>query len=72
MSVTLHLASEQPLFKRLGCLGGQFQVVKPFSLAVHNQFYAGATQALGLDRLEAAERAKQLHYMPLEKFLQTR
>lgn len=70
MSAALHLASEQPLFKRLGCLGGQFQVVKPLPLSVHDHFYASAIQALGLDKLEAAERIQQLYSMPLEQLLQ--
>lgn len=58
------------MFKRLACLGGQFQLVKPLPLSVHDQFYASAILALGLDRLEAAERVKQLYAMPHEKLSQ--
>ncbi|KAJ5667420.1 hypothetical protein N7507_003284 [Penicillium longicatenatum] len=49
VSASLHLASEEPLFKRVACLSGQFLAVKPLPDPAHEHFYAESLQILGLD-----------------------
>ncbi|KAJ5809224.1 uncharacterized protein N7503_001442 [Penicillium pulvis] len=60
VSASLHLASEEPLFKRVACLSGQFLAVKPLPDPVHEHFYAESVRILGLDNLSPSERVSRI------------
>lgn len=60
VSASLHLASEEPLFKRVACLSGQFLAVKPLPDPVHEHFYAESVRILGLDNLSPTERVSHI------------
>lgn len=60
VSASLHLASEEPLFKRAACLSGQFLAVKPLPDPIHEHFYAESVRILGLDNLSPSERVSRI------------
>ncbi|KAJ5660918.1 uncharacterized protein N7484_000290 [Penicillium longicatenatum] len=60
VSASLHLASEEPLFKRVACLSGQFLAVKPLPDPAHEHFYAESLRILGLDDLSPSERVSRI------------
>ena len=63
----LHLASDEPLFKRIACLGGQSIVIQPLPEVVHEQFYASIIQELRLNTLTIDKRIKALQALDPER-----
>lgn len=63
----LHLANDEPLFRRIACLGGQNIVMQPLDPAVHEQFYACAVHELGLDGLSPEKRIKAFQEIEPER-----
>ena len=61
------MASDEPLFKHIACLGGQSIVIQPLPEAVHEQFFVSITQELGLDTLTIDERTKALQALDPER-----
>ncbi|KAL4878107.1 Alpha/Beta hydrolase protein [Aspergillus karnatakaensis] len=59
-SATYHLSSNDPLFKRIVCLSGQFLAVRPLPSAVHEHFYTRALEILGLDKVPSQERVTRI------------
>lgn len=69
VSATLHLASEEPLFKRLISLSGTFLVLKPLPAAAHENFYQEVLNALGIQDLDAAGQVEVLEKLDVAELL---
>ncbi|KAJ5674410.1 alpha/beta-hydrolase [Penicillium maclennaniae] len=68
-SVTYHLQSKVPLFKRAISMSGTSLFVQALPFNVHEENYANAIAALGLTDLTAEDRLKALLNMPSHELL---
>ncbi|KAJ5201253.1 hypothetical protein N7449_006056 [Penicillium cf. viridicatum] len=66
VSASLHLSNEEPLFKRIACLSGQFLAVKTLPSEDHEHFYAESMRILGWENLLANERVARLQDLNAE------
>ncbi|KAJ5759489.1 hypothetical protein N7520_006645 [Penicillium odoratum] len=67
VSASLHLASEEPLFKRVACLSGQLLAVKPLPDQAHENIYAESLRILGLDNLAPSERVSRMRALSADE-----
>ena len=66
-SATLHLYSEEPLFKRLVIIGGTHLMFTPLPPAVQEHAYGAVIQKLGLESSSPDQRIKALKEIPVEE-----
>ncbi|KAK5320495.1 hypothetical protein LTR93_006707 [Exophiala xenobiotica] len=70
VSCTLHLQSQQPLFKQMMAMGGSSLLMKPLPVAVAEYAYSRVLGAVGIDiSLSLEEKLKALLETPVETFL---
>ncbi|KAK5206760.1 hypothetical protein LTR41_007753 [Exophiala xenobiotica] len=70
VSCTLHLQSQQPLFKQMMAMGGSSLLMKPLPVAVAEYAYSRVLGAVGIDiSLSLEEKLKALFETPVETFL---
>ena len=69
VSCTLHLHSEEPLFKRLVSMSGTSLLIKPLPPFIADSGYTTVLKALNFDNLSAADRITALLNTPIEEFL---
>ncbi|KAI9926750.1 hypothetical protein MW887_003844 [Aspergillus wentii] len=69
VSATLHLLSEEPLFKQLVSMGGTSLLMKPLPPPVTEWIYAGVLKALGLSDLSVKDRIEALLNLPATDIL---
>lgn len=68
-SVTLHLLSEQPLFKRAIVMSGTYFLLRPLERNVQEESYNAAIAALGLEDKTPKERIKALLETPAQELI---
>lgn len=68
-SVTYHLHSKEPLFKRAISMSGTSLLSKAITYEEHEKKYNDAMAALGLSTLSSAERIKAILEMPASELI---
>ncbi|KAJ9288700.1 hypothetical protein DTO021C3_3729 [Paecilomyces variotii] len=68
-SVTIHLLSDQPLFKRAIAMSGTYLLLPPLEYNVQEENYKAAIAALGLEDKTVEERIKVLLETPAQEVI---